>query len=305
MNKRIQANLMLLGTAFLWGFSFVAQRQGMQHIGPFTFNAIRFALAALSLLVLLMVMRSKKTKNDTSENEHPINKHDQLTGGILCGLALFTASSLQQIGILTTPAGKSGFITALYIVIVPLLGLFFGKKVHLLTWIGVVMAIWGLYMLTMGSGFSIHRGDLLTVGGALFYAIQILCVDHFSPKTDGVALSFLQFVVCSVLSTPFAIIFETFSWHDVIACCLPILYSGIVGCGIAFTLQILAQKHTSPTIASLLMCLESVFAALSGALILGEKLSQRELLGCIIIFVAILIAQFPDNAAKKDIEKAR
>ena len=304
MSTKLRGNLMLFLTALIWGVSFVAQKAGMEYIGPFTFNGIRFLVGSIVLIPLILIMGRIQTKKDSgapadgSAQSKIVNTNERKTlllGGLSCGVVLFVSSSLQQIGILYTTAGKAGFITALYIVLVPLLGLFIGRRVRPILWVCVALAAAGLYLLCVKEGFSIGRGDLLVILCAFGYAIHILVIDYFSPKADGVKLSCLQFFVAGVISIPFMAIFESIDWTNVFACWLPILYSGVMSCGIAYTLQIIAQKYTEPTVASLILSLESVFAVIAGIILLSEQVSPRELLGCAIMFAAILLAQLPSK----------
>ena len=299
MNQKAKSSLLLLLTAFIWGSSFVAQRTGIEYIGPFTMNSIRSFLGALVLLPVIKVMdiqRSKSIENvSQTQKEKNQSRKDLILGGICCGIALTIASSLQQIGMLYTTAGKSGFITALYILIVPIIGLFMKKHVGIKTWIGVALAVLGMYFLSVQEGFSISRGDFLTFLCAIVFAIHILIIDHFSPKVDGVKLSCIQFAVCGILCACPMVFIERPRIAQILTAWLPIAYAGIMSCGVAYTLQIVAQKGIDPTVASLIMSLESVFAALSGWLILHEHLSTRELFGCILVFVAIILAQLPDR----------
>lgn len=299
MSKKLRGNLMLLLTALIWGASFVAQRAGMDYIGPFTFNGIRCLVGCVVLIpVILLLSKIKSTDSGTetfAESERKEQRKTLLVGGILCGIALFAASSLQQIGMVYTTAGKAGFITALYIVIVPIIGIFIGKKIRPIVWLCVILAVAGLYLLCIKSGFSIGKGDLLVLLCALGFAIHILIIDHFSPKADGVKLSCIQFFVCGVISILPMFAFESPDWSAILDCWVPILYAGVLSCGVAYTLQIIAQKGTDPTIASMLLSLESVFAVISGIIILHEQIILRELLGCVIIFAAIIIAQLPSK----------
>jgi len=281
---------MLLLTALIWGASFVAQRAGMEHIGPFTFNGIRSLLGSLVLVPLILV-RQRRQSPMTREQKKTL-----LLGGVLCGIVLFVASSLQQHGMVYTTAGKAGFITALYIVLVPIFGLFLRQKIRPALWFCVALAATGLYLLSVPEGFSaINQGDALVLASAGAFAIHILIIDHFSPKTDGVKMSCLQFLLCGLLSIPFMLTFEAISWASIVDCWLPIGYAGVLSCGVAYTLQIIAQKQTEPTIASLILSLESAFALLAGMVLLGEKLSVREALGCLVMFVAIILAQLPEK----------
>ena len=299
MNQKVKSSLLLLLTAMIWGSSFVAQRTGIEYIGPFTMNSTRSFLGALVLLPVIKVMDVQRNKSGEksfqTEKEKSQSRKDLILGGICCGIALTVASSLQQIGMLYTTAGKSGFITALYILIVPIMGLFMKKHVGGKTWIGVALAVLGMYFLSVQEGFSISKGDFLTFLCAIVFAVHILVIDHFSPKVDGVKLSCIQFAVCGVLCACPMIFIEKPTVVQILTAWLPIAYAGIMSCGVAYTLQIIAQKGIDPTVASLLMSLESVFAALSGWLILHEHLSARELFGCVLVFVAIILAQLPER----------
>lgn len=304
MNSRLRAELMLLLTALIWGASFVAQRTGMEYIGPFTFNGIRSLLGSLALLPVILVLdsRRKRTPGEIADQGSPASaqaeRRNLLVGGSLCGIALFISSSLQQHGIVYTTAGKAGFITALYIVLVPILGLILGRKLRPLLWVCVALATVGLYLLSVQEGLSINKGDLLVLASAFGFTVHILIIDHFSPKTDGVKMSCLQFLICGILSLPFVFIFETIEWANIVSCWLPILYAGVLSCSVAYTLQIIAQKRTEPTIASLILSLESAFALLAGIILLQEQVSLREAIGCLIMFAAIILAQLPRASAR-------
>ncbi len=304
MGKKLQGNLMLLLTALIWGSSFVAQRAGMEYIGPFTFNGIRSLIGGLVLIPVIFLF-SKEKNAELTEAEKKAGKKTLLLGGILCGIVLFAASSLQQIGMVYTTAGKAGFITALYIVLVPILGVFIRKKVKPIVWLCVILAVAGLYLLCMTDGLSLGRGDLLVLLCAFAFSIHILVIDYFAPRTDGVALSCIQFFVCGILSLFPMFLAETPVWSAILDCWIPILYAGVLSCGVAYTLQILAQKHTDPTVASLLLSLESVFAAIAGAIILHEQLAPRELAGCVLMFAAIIIAQLPSKTEREAAEDSK
>lgn len=315
MQTKVRGELMLIITALIWGVSFVAQRAGMDYIGPFTLNGIRCLLGALALLPVIIIMDYQRKKihsidkeRKETENQTRYARKNLIAGGLSCGVIFFISSSLQQIGMVYTTAGKAGFITALYIVIVPILGIFLKQKVRPVLWFCVVLATAGLYLLCIQEDFSIGKGDLLILICALGFSIHILVIDYFSTKTDGVKLSCFQFFVCGILSIPCMIVFETINWTNIINCWLPILYAGVMSCGIAYTLQVVAQKYTEPTVTSLILSLESVFAVIAGIIILNEQISMRETFGCIIMFVAILFAQIPDtgkmtNEITKTIEK--
>ena len=304
MGKKLQGTMMLLLTALIWGSSFVAQRAGMEYIGPFTFNGIRSLIGGLVLIPVIFLF-SKEKNAELTEAEKKAGKKTLLLGGILCGIVLFAASSLQQIGMVYTTAGKAGFITALYIVLVPILGVFIRKKVKPIVWLCVILAVAGLYLLCMTDGLSLGRGDLLVLLCAFAFSIHILVIDYFAPRTDGVALSCIQFFVCGILSLFPMFLAETQVWFAILDCWIPILYAGVLSCGVAYTLQILAQKHTDPTVASLLLSLESVFAAIAGAIILHEQLAPRELAGCVLMFAAIIIAQLPSKREREAAEDSK
>lgn len=304
MSKKLRGELMLLLTALIWGASFVAQRTGMAYIGPFTFNGIRSYIGALTLLPLIIAMdrREQKTGRNADSDSAQCRwaeRRVSLTGGIWCGIILFVASSLQQYGMLYTTAGKAGFITALYIVLVPLLGLFLKRRVRPLVWLCVALATIGLYLLSVEEGLSIGKGDWLVMACAVGFAVHILVIDHFSPHVNGVKLSCLQFFVCGLLSTPFMLAFETIDWAGIVSSWLPILYAGIMSCGVAYTLQIIAQRDTDPTIASIILSLESVFALLTGIAILSEQVTARQAAGCATMLTATILAQLPSREGRR------
>lgn len=303
MNKKLRGNLMLLLTAIIWGSSFVAQRAGMDYIEPFTFNGIRSIIGGLVLIpvIFLLAKLDRKAedegpeKKQLTEEEKKTERKVLLIGGLCCGIALFVASSLQQIGVAYTTAGKAGFITALYVILVPIMGLFLGKKVRPIVWLCLVFFVIGLYLLCMKGSFAISKGDFLVLLCACFFAVHILVIDYFSPKTDGVKLSCIQFLVCGIISLVPMFAVETPVLARIFDCWLPILYAGVLSCGVAYTLQVVAQKNTNPTIASMLLSLESVFAVIAGVIILHEQISMRELIGCVLMFAAIVVAQLPSK----------
>ncbi len=284
----LRGELLLFITALIWGTSFVAQRVGMEHIGPFTFTATRFLVGALSLLAFILVTRAFAPALKPSA---PAASADLLKGGLACGLALFLAISFQQFGIQYTSAGKAGFITALYILLVPVFGLFLRKRVSRKLWLGVALAVAGLYLLTVTEGFSIGSGDLIVLGGTVFWAVHILVIDHFAPKVDASKLSFLQFFIAGAISAVVAGLFETVEFGAILKSAAPILYAGIVVVGVAYTLQVFGQKTAHPSVAAIILSLESVFAVLSGMLLLGEVMTAREIAGCVLMFAAVLIAE--------------
>lgn len=290
--------MILLLTATIWGVAFVAQSVGMEYVGPFTFNCVRSIIGGLVLIPCIWFLnrRNQKPEHKTEEQQ----KHDRkilLTGGVLCGLCLFAASNFQQFGIRYTTVGKAGFITACYIVIVPVLGIFLKKKCSRLIWLSVAMTVAGLYLLCITESFSIGTGDILVLVCAFLFSLHILVIDHFSPLTDGVKMSCIQFFVCGILSGIAMLLTEQPHLTDIIQAWLPILYAGVLSCGVAYTLQIVGQKDMNPTVASLILSLESCISVLAGWLILGQKLSGREFLGCLIMFASIILAQLPDRKA--------
>lgn len=301
MNPKFKNDALLVLTALIWGSAFVAQSVGMDYLGPFTFNSLRCLLGGLVLLPVIWFMGMKGTggQKKMASQQNPQNKKtDKKTlwiGGICCGIALAAASSLQQIGLVYTSAGKAGFITALYILIVPVLGLFLGKKVGVKTWMGVGLAILGMYFLCIKEGFFISYGDFLVMICAFIFSLHILIIDYFSPKVDGVKLSCIQFWIAGILCALPMILNEKPTLDAVAAAWLPLLYAGVLSCGVAYTLQIIAQKNTDPTVASLILSLESVFAALTGWLVINETLSPKELFGCVLVFTAIILAQLPQK----------
>ena len=290
MNK-MKSNLMLLLCAMIWGSAFVAQSKGMDHIGPWTFNAMRSIIGGLTLLLLMPLL--DKVRN--VKKEEITNKKELLKGGILCGVVLCFASFFQQKGIQFTTIGKAGFLTALYTIAVPVLGIFIGKKTRPLVWICVVISVIGFYFLSMQGSFTLGTGDGLVLAGSLLFAIHILVIDYFSPKTDGVRLSCIQFFTAGMISLVPMFLFEQPSFYAVIQAASPILYAGVLSSGAGYTLQIVGQKGADPAVASLLLSLESVFAAISGFLFLHQVLSGRELLGCTLIFIAIILSQLPEK----------
>ena len=290
---------LLILTAFIWGIAFVAQSVSMDYIGPFTFNCVRNLIGALVLLPCIAFLNRLSPEEASRRQPAPEKKRILLQGGIACGILLFAASNLQQIGIQYTTVGKAGFITALYIVMVPVFGLFLKKKCGFNIWIGVFLALIGFYLLTMNGSFSLSSGDLFVLLGSVIFTFHILVIDYFSPKTNGVKMSCIQFFVCGILSGIFMLFTEEPSISAILAAWKPILYAGVLSCGVAYTLQIIGQRNFNPTIASLLLSLESVFSVLAGWLLLGEKLSSREASGCVLIFFAILLAQLPADLFSK------
>lgn len=307
--KKLKSDFMLLLTAFIWGSAFVAQKQGSENLPTFAFNGMRMVLAVTFLIPVILIMdagrKSAGKKPNLSASEKKQERKTLLKGGIACGVMLCTASSLQQFGVEFTTSGKAGFITTLYVVLVPLLGMFIGKKVRRLLWGCVGLAIVGLYLLSIKPGdFSIEKGDFFVLICAVFFAIHILIIDYFSSKTDPVKLSCVQFAVTAVISLFLMAIFENPTFSAIESASLPLLYAGIMSGGVAYTLQIVAQRDADPTIASLLLSFEAVFAAISGAVILGEAMSAREATGCIIMFIATTLAQLPEKGTSEKLNNS-
>lgn len=294
--EKLKNSLLLVLVALIWGVAFVAQSEGAKDVGPYTFNAVRMIIGGLVLLPCIKIMDAFRAKEPGAPREK--GGRTLWLGGLCCGAALFLASTLQQVGILYTTAGKAGFITALYIVLVPVLGLLFGRKTGAAVWISVALAVVGMYFLCMTGSLSLGRGEALCMLCALFFAVHITVIDHFSPDVDGVRMSCIQFFVCGGLSVVLMFLFEKPDIHKIVSAWLPILYTGVLSSGVAYTLQIVAQKNVNPTVASLLMSLESVFSALAGWAILGQGLSGRELFGCALLFAAIILAQLPIGKRK-------
>ena len=310
-NKKLLGNLLLLLTAMIWGTAFVGQRVGMDSIEPITFNATRMALAAVMVSGLAFMLRKKHkdavrqavsetTVSVATDNTFPETDtgtaqwHNTVKGGICCGLFLTAGSVFQQMGVVYTTAGKAGFITAMYMLLVPILNLLlFKKKNSWLVWLAVFFGVGGMYLLCVKEDFSLTRGDMLVCICALMFSGHILCCDYFVKRVKPIELAAIQFTTAAVVSAGIAFCIETPHWAGILSAAVPILYCGVVSGGIGYTLQIVAQKFTDPTIASLLMSLESVFAVIAGALLLGEQMSSRELLGCVVLFAATILVQIP------------
>ena len=298
MNK-IRGELILLLAAMLWGTCFVFQKMCMDYIGPYTLGAFRFLLGAFALIpviVLFTKMEHKKQPETTGIDGGFLDKQLYI-GGILCGTALFAAASLQQIGLQYTTAGKAGFLTSLEIALVAAIMIFINRKVQINTLLGVLLAIIGMYLLCMTEGFYLEIGDAYELAGVVFWAMQILIIDKYAKKVDVIKLSFVQFMMTGILSCIFMFLFETPQLSDIKNGIIPILYTAIIEVAVAYTLQIIGQKYTPPAIAAVILSLESVFSVISGAVILGESMSFREIIGCICMLVAIVIAQIPDRNA--------
>ena len=295
MNENTKGSIFLFFAALIWGSSFVSQSAAMDHIGPFTFNACRSFVGFLVLIPVVCFFRkmSLKEKPLSKEEEKELNKRS-VSAGIVCGLALVIASSFQQVGISMTTAGKAGFITALYIIMVPILSVFLGRKIPLIIWLSAIISLIGFYFLCIQEDFSMGQGDFYCLICALCFSIQIMTIDHFTEedsRVDPVMMSMTQFFVVGVVSLILTLIFETPVISDIIKAGGSILYAGALSSGIAYTFQILGQKHTSPAVAPLIMSLESVFAVLFGWLLLGESMNSREILGCFLVFTAVMLSQ--------------
>lgn len=305
MKKQIRGSLMLLLAALIWGSAFVAQSEGMAYVEPFTFASVRFFIGSFILLPVISFMKKKETGNGNLLEGYTkeeglkgfILKHKVLvSGSIFCGLALTLGTNFQQQGVkYVSSVGKAGFITTLYIVLVPIFSLFIGKKVRTLIWVALAFAVSGLYFLCVTEKLTFEILDILLIMCAVFFAVQIMVVDRYVDRVNPVALSSLQFFVVGVVSGILMFIFEKPTISGIIAAAGPILYAGVLSSGVAFTLQVVAQKDLDPTLASMIMCLESVVSVLSGFLLLGQKLSIREGLGCVLMFIGVILAQLPDK----------
>ncbi len=295
--KNRRSSGMLVLTAFIWGVAFVAQSEGMNYVGGFTFIGVRYLLGGMVLLPVIPFMRRMNREQYASRNRSEQKQQTRIgiLGGICCGICLVTASSLQQFGISETTVGKAGFITALYIVLVPLFRIFVHKQVGVNVWISVLLATAGMYLLCITEGFSVGRGDFLVFLCSIAFSFHIIVIDYFSPRADGVLISCIQFFTAGVVGCILMLLMEKPTLDGVLAAWLPIGYAGILSSGVAYTLQVVAQKDLDPTIASLIMSLESVFSLLAGWVLLGQVLSSRELMGCFMVFAAIILAQLPSE----------
>lgn len=283
-----RSNLFLLLTAIIWGLAFVAQRAGMEHVGPFAFNGVRFALGSISLLPLLWLACRRR---GDGAGEARMNARSALWGGALAGVVLFLGATLQQVGVVYTTAGKAGFITGLYVVIVPLMGLLWGQRSGGRIWLGALLAVMGLYLLSMTRQFTISPGDALVLIGAFFWAGHVQVIARLARRIDSLVLSFFQCVVCSILSLITAAFTESISVAGLVQATWPILYGGVMSVGVAYTLQVVGQKGAHPAHAAIILSLESVFALVGGWLLLGEILSVRAGIGCALMLVGMLVSQ--------------
>ena len=297
MNKfSFKSSVLLFLAAFIWGIAFVAQSVGMDYMGPLTFNGIRFLMGSMVLLPFILYRRSKNRKAEVT----PYAASTTLIGGVCCGLALCAAALLQQYGIMYTTVGKAGFITTLYIILVPFFGIFLKRKIPGKTWIGAGIAAVGMYLLCMSEKLALSKGDAFVFVCAVLFAIHILVIDNFSPKADGVELSCIQFFTAGMIAIILAFIFEQPTLGGVIAGIIPLAYAGILSSGVAYTFQVLGQKNMDPTIASLILSMESVVSVLAGFVFLKQALTIKELLGCVLVFLAVILVQLPDRRKLKE-----
>lgn len=309
MNKKIIGTIQLTLTSLIWGIAFVAQSVGMDYVGPWTFNCSRSILGCLILIPVIFLFSPKENSKDShlrdanhseapAESEHKALLKNTVIGGILSGLCLCSATMFQQYGILETSVGKAGFITALYIILVPFLSIFLKKKIGLNQWISALIAVGGFYIMSIHGHESINRGDLMLLICALLFSAQILVIDHYVSKVNPIAMSSIQFAVSAIICCLGMFIFEEPTMSNILAAKVPILYAGIMSSGVAYTLQIVGQKNLPPTPASLLMSLESVFSALAGFVILHQILSGKEIVGCILVFTGVILAQLPEKKSQ-------
>lgn len=305
--KKFRNCLLLLTAAIIWGMAFVSQQAGMDFMGPLTFNGSRNIIGSVILIPVILIIRGRIPKAERK----PLPFKTTIIGGLACGAALTIASTLQQYGLTMTTVGKGGFITTLYIILTPILGIFIGRKAPKAVWFCAVLAVAGMFLLCVnGESLSISAGDLLVLGSALVFAVHILVIDHFSPLTDGVILSCIQFAVCGVVSTIGAFIFEQPSWEQLVSGAIPVLYAGVLSCGVGYTLQIVGQKGVDPTAAALILSLESVVATISGFvaykigfLRTNQSMSPRQIIGCAIVFAAVILVQLPWDRISRKLRK--
>lgn len=284
----IKSDSLLLLTSLIWGFAFVAQRMGMDYVGPFVFNGIRFALGAMVILPFILLQNKKQTSN-----QQPVTRNRYLAiGGLILGLSVFGGATFQQYGLVYTTAGNAGFITGLYVVIVPILGLFRKEFPHVSVWIAAMLAVVGMYLLSITESLTINFGDMLVLIGAFFWAAHVVIIGIMSPKVNALKLALIQYVVCAVLSIIVALAVESNTWDGIFQAAIPILYGGILSVGIAYTLQVIAQKKASPAHAAIILSLEAVFAAIGGWLVLDEQLGYRAIIGCGLMLLGMLVAQY-------------
>lgn len=305
--KKARNCLLLLITAAIWGMAFVSQQAGMDYMGPLTFNGSRNIIGSIVLIPVILMIRGRVPKAE----RRPLPVKTTIIGGLACGAALTAASTLQQYGLTMTTVGKGGFITTLYIILTPIFGIFIGKKAPKAVWFCALLAVGGMYLLCVSNeSFSVSAGDLLVLASSAVFAVHILVIDHFSPLTDGVILSCIQFAVCGVISTIGAFIFEQPSWEQLISGAVPVLYAGVLSCGVGYTLQIVGQKGVDPTAAALILSLESVVATISGfiAYKIGflktdQSMTIRQIAGCAVVFAAVILVQLPWDRISEKLRK--
>ena len=294
-----QSSLMLFLAAFIWGTAFVAQSVGMDYLGPLSFNGTRFLMGSLVLApVICFNRRSAAKKHKENEGKRPGSLKTTIIGGVCCGLALCAAALLQQIGMLYTTVGMEGFITTLYIILVPVFGIFLKKRIPGKVWGGAAIAAFGMYLRCMSESLSLGRGDALVFLCAILFSVHILVIDHFSPRVDGVELSCIQFLTAGIIGSILAFLFEKPDIGDFVNGIVPLAYAGILSSGVAYTLQVVGQRDTDPTVASLILSLESVVSVLAGWVVLRQALTGRELAGCGLVFCAVILVQLPGKAGK-------
>ena len=299
--NKVRQNLFPVLAALIWGTAFVAQSVASDFVSPMTFNALRAAIAFFVLLLISFIASKRAMRAEKTAGEKSGEKRALILGGVCCGFLLAVASNLQQLGLGETSPGKAGFITALYVVLVPVFAIFLKKRASAQVWVSVAIAVAGLYLLCVKEGFSVEPSDGYVLLCAIVFAFHILCIDHFVQKVDGIRLSCAQFLVVAVLSGAGMLVFEEPQWSGILSCVPQVLYVGIFSSGVAYTLQILAQRDSDPTVVTILLSLESVFSVLAGAVILGDRLSRREYVGCILMFAAVLLAQVPLRGKKRRI----
>lgn len=305
--KKARNCLLLLITAAIWGMAFVSQQAGMDYMGPLTFNGSRNIIGSIVLIPVILMIRGRVPKAE----RRPLPVKTTIIGGLACGAALTAASTLQQYGLTMTTVGKGGFITTLYIILTPIFGIFIGKKAPKAVWFCALLAVGGMYLLCVSNeSFSVSAGDLLVLASSAVFAVHILVIDHFSPLTDGVILSCIQFAVCGVISTIGAFIFEQPSWEQLVSGAVPVLYAGVLSCGVGYTLQIVGQKGVDPTAAALILSLESVVATISGfiAYKIGflktdQSMTIRQIAGCAVVFAAVILVQLPWDRISEKLRK--
>ena len=302
--KNFTRNILALIAAFIWGTAFVGQSVSASKMGAFTFNFSRCIIATVTLIILSIVFDRLKKPAQKTEEEKRIERRSIIRGGVGCGVLLAIASNLQQIGLVETSAGKAGFITSLYVVLVPVFAIVLGKRAPSRVWLAVAIATAGMYLLCVSENFTIASGDILIFICAIVFAGHILVVDRYVATADAIKMSCVQFLVAGILSGIGMLIWEEFDWQSIVSCIGPLLYVGVLSSGVAYTLQIIAQRGADPTVITILLSLESVFSVLAGAVVLGDTMLPREYTGCILMFAAVMLAQIPLRRKKKQLPEA-